>query len=193
MNVPFFKISPDLQFQLVKSARAEENSLRYTYYQNRVTNEKFYDDDLPILLTFLDLIKEGNFRLSDFHWCGDFETFNSTNTFIVSGKLKSLIEKLILPPHQFYPAIIRAVSEDYSIEKTGYYVFHFLQDYFQEIDFGQSQFAIRWLGNYNEETYTYEVFCVILDKGAINSIQAYHAKLESIKILGKSPKIFPLN
>ncbi|GAB3519033.1 hypothetical protein [Emticicia fontis] len=190
MNTPFYKIEQYFSFPQVKSALTDVTGKSYTYYVDKITDEKFYSEKLPIELVFER--REDERKFGDFHKSGGMDTFDSKNTFIVSEKFKSILEQLVLPPHRFYPAIITTYLQGILTERTDYYVFHFLQDYFQEIDFNQSQFAVGWFGEFNEETFNIEQFFNLLEIGEIKSNEDYIKKSEEIKNLGLSVKVFPL-
>ncbi|GAB3519037.1 hypothetical protein [Emticicia fontis] len=187
MNTSFFKIEPDISFPYVKSELlGETGGWRYNSFIDKITDEKLYYELTPIELVFE--YSEDGFKFGDFHWYGG--TFATTKTLIVSEKLKSILEQLTLLPHRFYPAIIKTYLQGILTERADYFVFHFLQDYLQEIDFNHSQFAVGWFSKYKEEGKRREKFFKIFERGEIIDLEHYHAKLD--EVLGMGPVIFPL-
>ncbi len=101
-------------------------------YKKQITLNCFKKDYKPLFL-FLDTWDNSPAILRDFHFWGIGKP-NAYNI-ICSPKFKSILEKLNLPPHKFYPAEIDVLGKTHN-----YFVLHYIQDYLQDIDYKKTQF-----------------------------------------------------
>ena len=179
METTFYKFQSDLNFNPIQSGRSG-------YYHDKITTRDFYAGELPLVLSFMEFHETP--AIADFHEIGS--SFESLNTFVVSPKFKQVLEQMVLPLHRFYPADIYGNGLGIT---QGYFLFHFLYDFFQEIDYSQSQFAEHWFGAYDEERYIYEQFFNALKKGEIKDKESFDYRLfNETQKKGDSGSIFPL-
>ena len=113
---------------VVNIARVEEQ-----YYEKVIKNTRFFKKKDNIYLKLI-LWKNNPCILRDYHYWDLGHPV--ANKIVCSPKFKSVLEKLNLPPHRFYPAEIDVLGEVHQ-----YFVLHFIQEYLQDMVYGHSQFC----------------------------------------------------
>jgi hypothetical protein len=103
--------------------------------------------------------------------------FNNACGFVLSDKFKQILDRMNLPPHRYYPAIIEHKKKFYH----NYFYLHIVWDYFQFLKFDESVFEI-W-ENYGFK-YTPKKFLGVVK---IDSEEEYY------KILVEYQEIHPMN
>lgn len=63
---------------------------------------------------------------------------------VVSGEMKKIMEKFMLPEHRFYPVMLHDLVGENNREKR-YYLFHIIEDWLDQINFEETTF-------YNKDT-----------------------------------------
>ncbi len=142
-------------------------------YSRNISNEIFYNDKV-----FLELLvwKGEKLKLRDFFKWGNGRP--NANTTVCSPKFKSVLETLNLPRHTFYPAEIEAGKKTHN-----YFVLHYINNYLEDIDYKNSQFAVGELINYKPIKHTFQI-------GEITDFENY--KEIEAKLVNNMEWIFPL-
>lgn len=190
MNTLYYQVEQVYKYQTIRSNKQDEHLMNFFYYKNKITNEKLYTSDFPIQVAFHEGYDDA--RIADIHFCNVSQTFGTNNIFFVSGKVKKILELFHLPLHKFYPSELFYFSENRGQKRSDYYLFHFLHNYLQEIDFSKSQFGLVWFGKFNNETYLYEKFLEVLEEGEIRNLEEYWTKIDETKRIGNHPNLFPV-
>ncbi len=125
-------------------------------YYKKIINDKYLLNNSILIYIQAALYKGEVIQLLDFHrWDLGHPV---ANRIVCSPKFKTILEKLKLPKHKFYPSEIDVLGKTHN-----YFVLHFIQDYLQDIDYNKSQF-------YRAEVLETEP---ILQKYAIGKIKSY--------------------
>lgn len=185
----YYQISQNYSYSMFKGYNYLSEGGSEKFYEDKITDEKYYYGESPVKLIFSMIEDEPKF--ADIHFCSS--GFKTNNILIVSNNLKVILEKLTLPPHRFYNAEIYASTNGGATFITSnYYVLHFIYNYLQEIDFSMSQFGLIWFGEFNVETNMDEKFLKVLEEGEIKNLEEYWRTIEETKKTGNYPNLFPV-
>ncbi|MDJ1499910.1 hypothetical protein [Xanthocytophaga agilis] len=160
----YFKVDSDFIDNNPFEVQTNDVEVDRDYYQNLFSFDNFYEPNNELIRLKLPFDREldGHVRgLRDFYSWGLGRAW--AYCLIISPQLKGILEKqtFLLPPHRFYEAYVR----DDEWQKHSYYVFHFIQNTLEDIEYNKSVFGVFKYGqNIPDE---------ILKPGEIISIEGY--------------------
>ncbi len=157
-------------------------SVSYNYRKVEVDRySELFDgqrNDSEIIYLMLDYQKGSSRKLRDYVYWSLGNT--NPNTIICSPKFKAVLETLNLPKYTFYPAEIDVGKKVYQ-----YYVLHYINNFLEDIDYANSQFATTpYIIEYKPITH-------VFNKDEITDYETYK-KLEIESLTNKMEWIFPL-